>query len=134
MAPERTTSVLRHSGVDLLFLWPRLLPLERPLARKGCVGLRRCWVKFSSFAWFIAVSNVPGCCILASTLPPCVCGMFTENLHCIYPAMRGKNVRVNRWFRQARTTLTTASGKVAKSARCCSPKPSRRSAIRTMGQ
>ena len=28
-------------------------------------------------------------------------------------------------FRQARTTITTAGGKVAKSARCCPPEPSR---------
>ena len=39
------------------------------------------WVKFVCLAWgFIAVRNVPGRWILASTLSYCVCGIFTENL------------------------------------------------------
>ena len=38
------------------------------------------------------------------------------------------------WFRQARTPLPTACGKVAKPGRCCPPRPSRRFATRTMEQ
>ena len=36
------------------------------------------------------------------------------------------------WFRQARTPLLTACGRVAKSARCCPSRPSRRFAKRAM--
>ena len=73
--------------------------------------------------------------LLSRLRPMPFSGIFTHNSNCIFLAMCGKNVRVNRWFRQARTTLTTVSGKVSsKSARCWSPKPSRRPANRTMEQ
>ena len=40
-------------------------------------------------------------------------------LHCVYLTMRGKIVRISRWFRQARQPLLTACGRLAISARCC---------------
>ena len=72
------------------------------------------------------------CCILAFNLSPCVCGVFTEFLHSAYLTIRGKFFRAYRWLRQARTPLLTACGGVAKSARCCPPRPSRRFAQRAM--
>ena len=48
--------------------------------------------------------------------------------------MRGKIFRVSRWFRQARKPLLTACGRMAKSAKLCSPRPSRRFAKRAMEQ
>ena len=58
---------------------------------------------------------------------PLSVAVFVERLHkilhCVYLAMRGKNVRVSRWFRQARQPILTACGGMAKSARCCLPRP-----------
>ena len=55
-----------------------------------------------------------------------------ESLHSFADvAMRGKIVRVNSWFRQARQPTLTACGGVSKFARCCLPRPSRRFAKRT---
>ena len=48
--------------------------------------------------------------------------------------MHGKIFRVTRWFRQARKPLLTACGRMAKSAKRCSPRPSRRFAKRAMEQ
>ena len=42
--------------------------------------------------------------------------------------------RHSRWFRQARKPQLTACGEMAKSARCCSPRPSCRFATRTVEQ
>ena len=68
------------------------------------------------------------CCILASSLSICVCGVVTT---------RGKVLfffRDSRWFRQARKPLPTACGGMAKSARCCPARPSRRFPKRMMEQ
>ena len=64
------------------------------------------------------------------------CGVVTELLLCAYLTMHGKFFffRVSRWFRQARKPLLIACGGMAKSARCCSPRPSRRFAKRTIEQ
>ena len=48
--------------------------------------------------------------------------------------MRGKIFRVSRWFRRARKPLLTACGRMAKSAKRCSPRPSRGFAKRAMEQ
>ena len=48
--------------------------------------------------------------------------------------MGGKNVRAGCLFRQAQQPLLTACGRMAKSAKCCSPRPSRCFAKRAMGQ
>ena len=92
------------------------------------------WVKLVHLPCLriIAVRIVPGCCFLAFNFSSCVCGRFTKFLHCVFLALRGRNVRANRWFRQARQPLLTACGRMAKSARCCSPRPSRRFAKRAV--
>ena len=51
-----------------------------------------------------------------------------------YLTIRRKTPRGCRWFRQARKLLLTACGGMAKSARCCPPRPSRRFANRAMEQ
>ena len=89
-------------------------------------------VKFVCLAVrFIAVRIVPGRWILASEL-------FVASLlifqHCVYLTMRGKIFRVSLWFRPARKPLQPAYGRMAKSARRCSLRPSRRSAKRAMEQ
>ena len=69
--------------------------------------------------------------ILTRSAEPCAAPP-TSPLHSFADvAMRGKNVRVNRWVRQARQPTLTACGRMAKSARCCLPRPSRRFAKRT---
>ena len=81
---------------------------------------------------FIVVRNGPR---VVFNLSFCVCGVVTELLPCSYLTMHGKFFfRVCRWFRQARQPLLTACGGMAKSARCCSPRPSRRFAKRVMEQ
>ena len=84
------------------------------------------WVKFICPFEVYRFENCA--CILVSTLPFCPCGMFSKILHCVYLAVRGKNVRASRWFRQARQPLLTACGRMAKS------RPSRRFAERAMEQ
>ena len=74
------------------------------------------------------------CCILASILSFCVCGMFSKILHFGYLMIRRKTPRGSCWIRQARKLPPTACGRMAKSARCCSPRPSRRFAKRVMEQ
>ena len=87
--------------------------------RSGCMWSRCClWM------WRLSCRTIFPC--IPSTEYRRACGMFTKILHCVYLAMRGKNVRACRWFRQARQPLLTACGRVAKSARCCLPRPSRR--------
>ena len=99
-------------------------------------GTRRCgasilsWVKFICLVEVRRSAKCAQCCILASNLSSCVCGVFTKILHCGYLTMQGKIFRVSRWFRQARQLLLTACGRMAKSARYCSPRPSRRFAKR----
>ena len=86
-----------------------------------CPERTRRW-SASMLSWvkrFVVVRDVLGCCILASTL-----------LQCIFLAMCGKNIRVSR----CTTALTNSMRQNANSARCCSPRPSRRFSKRTMEQ
>ena len=78
--------------------------------------------------------NVPGCCILASTLPPVLVACFTK--FCIL------KISGDAWEKcscpslvpSSTTALLTARGRMAKSDRCYSPRSSRRFAKRTMKQ
>ena len=78
--------------------------------------------------------NVAGVVFQASNLYSCVCGVFTKVLHGSYLTMHGKIFRVCRLFRQARQPPLTACGRMAKLARCCSTRLSRRFARRAMEQ
>ena len=119
LAPEGTDCALCHSGVVLCFsgLGHGLRYYHVP----GKDAVHRCakWAR---------------CCILAFNLSSCVCGRFTKFPHCVYLTIRGKIFRDSRWFRQARKLLLIACGGMAKSARCCPTRPSRRFAKRAMEQ
>ena len=83
-------------------------------------------VKFVCLAWGLSLCEV--CLVVGFWHPPSL-SVFVAFIN--YSASR---LRASRWFRQARPPLQTACGTMAKSARCCSPRLSRRFAKRAMEQ
>ena len=72
-------------------------------------------------------------CLIVFVVPLFHVGYPINSTLCLSDTVR-KVCRDSRWFRQARKPPFTACGRMAKSARRCSPRPSRRVAKRAMEQ
>ena len=93
------------------------------------------WVKFiCPCLRFIVVRNGPGVVFWHPFSLSVSVTCFSKILHFGYLTIRRKTPGDSRWFRQARKLPLTACCGMAKSARCCPPRPSRRFAKRAMEQ
>ena len=114
MAPEGTASGPSHGGVGL-----------RSSCQDSCLREDH-------------VLNSPGRLILAPTFLTVFCGTFATNtvpnLTPCSPDAAREVCRESTRFRQARKHFQPACGRLARAARRCTPRPSRRVAKRTMGQ